>query len=153
VAAFKFRLASVLRFRERVKEEKQWELAALNATRQEIEDQVRALEQELVDTENRMAAEVGQLFSASELRLQGEYVGSLEHRLQKQRIALEQLDEKIVAKREELVEAMRGMKTLEQLRRRLEEKFRHEDDVEQQKFTDEVAQRKFTDPYKRKKLP
>jgi flagellar FliJ protein len=153
VAAFKFRLASVLRFRERVKEEKQWELAALNATRQEIEDQVRSLEQELVDTENRMAAEVGQLFSASELRLQGEYVGSLEHRLQKQRVALKQLDEKIVAKREELVEAMRGMKTLEQLRRRLEEKFRHEDDVEQQKFTDEVAQRKFTDPYKRKKLP
>jgi flagellar export protein FliJ len=153
VAAFNFRLASVLRFRERVKEEKQWELSALNATRREMEEQILALEQAALDVETAMAREQGQLFSAAELRLRADYARSLERRIQIQRVALAKFDERIVAKREELVEAMRSVKTLEQLRKRLEQKFRQKENIEQQKFGDQVAQRKFTEPHKRKKLP
>jgi flagellar export protein FliJ len=153
VAVFNFRLASVLRFRERLKEEKQWELSALNATRQQMEEAIRALEQEALDVETALARRQTQLFSAAELRLHADYVRSLERRICNRRIALAKFDEKIVAKREELVEAMRSVKTLEQLRKRLEEKFRQEEDIEQQKFGDEIAQRKFSDPYKGKKLP
>ena len=90
---------------------------------------------------------------ATELRLQADYAGSLERRIRNQRVVLAKFDEKIVAKREELVEAMRSVKTLEQLRKRRAEKFRQEEDIEQQKFDDEIAQRKYTDPDKRKKLP
>ena len=153
MAAFNFRLASVLRFRERIKEEKQWELSALNATRQQMEEQIRALEQEALNVETAMARQQGQLFLATELRLQADYAGSLERRIRNQRVVLAKFDEKIVAKREELVEAMRSVKTLEQLRKRRAEKFRQEEDIEQQKFDDEIAQRKYTDPDKRKKLP
>ena len=153
MAAFNFRLASVLRFRERIKEEKQWELSALNATRQQMEEQIRALEQEALNVETAMARQQGQLFLATELRLQADYADSLERRIRNQRVALAKFDEKIVAKREELVEAMRSVKTLEQLRKRRAEKFRQEEDIEQQKFDDEIAQRKYTDPDKRKKLP
>jgi flagellar FliJ protein len=153
VAAFNFRLASVLRFRERIKEEKQWELSALNAARQQMEEQIRALEQEALNVETAMARQQGQLFLATELRLQADYADSLERRIRNQRVVLAKFDEKIVAKREELVEAMRSVKTLEQLRKRRAEKFRQEEAIEQQKFGDEIAQRKFTDPDKRKKLP
>ena len=153
MAAFNFRLASVLRFRERIKEEKQWELSALNATRQQMEEQIRALEQEALNVETAMARQQGQLFLATELRLQADYADSLERRIRNQRVVLAKFDEKIVAKREELVEAMRSVKTLEQLRKRRAEKFRQEEDIEQQKFDDEIAQRKYTDPDKRKKLP
>jgi flagellar protein FliJ len=153
MAAFNFRLASVLRFRERIKEEKQWELSALNATRQQMEEQIRALEQEALNVETSMARQQGQLFLATELRIQADYADSLERRIRNQRVVLAKFDEKIVAKREELVEAMRSVKTLEQLRKRRAEKFRQEEDIEQQKFGDEIAQRKFTDPDKRKKLP
>ena len=153
MAAFNFRLTSVLRFRERIQEEKQWELRALTATHQQMEEQILALEQEALDIETAMARQQGQLFSATELRLQADYTGSLERRIRIQRVALTKLNEKIVAKREELVEAMRSVKTLEQLGKRLEQKFRQKENIEQQKLSDQIAQRKFTDPHKRKKLP
>jgi flagellar FliJ protein len=148
VAEFRFRLASVVRFRERVKQEKQWELALLNEARRSLEEEIEHSERELLQAEASTVGEEGVIYSAIEFRLRGDYVRVLTRRVYEKRDALNGLDKKLAEKRQELVEAMRAVKILEQLRRRLEEKFHHERDIAEQKFRDEIGLRKFIDPDK-----
>ena len=153
MAAFKFRLASVLRYRERVKQQKQCEIDGLIAARMLVETEIRALERELEHAAEAVTGEAGQLFTVMQLRLYGDYAQHLATRIKDREGALKQCEESIVLKRRELVEAMRAVKALEQLRARLEAKFRREQNVEEQKSTDEIGQRKFADPETRKKIP
>jgi flagellar export protein FliJ len=67
----------------------------------------------------------------------------LTRRIAIKRAELGPIDIAIAAKREELVEALRSVKSLEQLRQRWAEKFRREQDAQEQKQADEVGQRKF----------
>ena len=143
MAEFHFRLASVLRFRERLKQEKQWELSLLNESRQVLEDEIHSLEQELLQAEAATVAEEGTICSAMELRLRGDYARVVTRRIGDKRNSMDALDHKLVEKRNELVEAMRAVKILEQLRSRLEKKFRHEVEIADQKFGDEIGLRKF----------
>jgi flagellar FliJ protein len=148
VAEFRFRLASVVRFRERTKQEKQWELALLNEARRNLEEEIQHIELELLRGEASTVGEEGVIYSAIEFRLRGDYVRVLTGRLYEKRDALGRLDKKLAEKRQELVEAMRAVKMLEHLRRRLEEKFHHELDITEQKFRDEIGLRKFINPDK-----
>jgi flagellar export protein FliJ len=151
VAAFNFRLAAVLRWREHVKDGKRWELRALNETRRRMEAEIHALEQELRDAGEMLAGQEGQVFSPIDLRLLGEHAQLLAGRISEKRTALARFDAELIAKRIELVEAMRAVKSLEQLRKRRVEKFQREQAMEEQKFADEVAQRKFVTAASRKK--
>ena len=153
MAEFRFRLASVLRFRERVKQEKQWELALLNEARRSLEENIHDLEQELRRAEDATVGEEGAIYSAIELRFRGDYACALERRIREKRDSIVTLDGKLAEKREALVEAMRRVKVLERLRLRREEKFRHELNAADQKFRDEVSLRRFIDPDKGQKLP
>ena len=153
MAEFRFRLASVLRFRERIKQEKQWELALLNETQRKLEGELHDLDHELGQAEAMMIGEEGAICSAIELRLRGDYAHLLVRRIDEKRTALAALDKELAEKREDLVEAMRGVKILEQLRRRLEEKFWNQLNIADQKFRDEIGLRKFTEPEKGQKLP
>jgi flagellar export protein FliJ len=148
MAAFRFRLASVVRFRERVKQEKQWELALLNGARRKLEDEILNLNDELLQADASTVVEEGFICSVLDLRLRGDYARVVARRIHEKRDALSELDKKLAAKREELVEAMRAVKILEQLRQRLEEKFRRDREIAEQKFTDEIGLRKFIDPNK-----
>ena len=143
MAEFHFRLASVMRFRERIKQEKQWELSLLNETRRALEQEIHSLEQESRRAEASMVAEEGTICSAMELRLRGDYARVVTRRIGDKRNSMDALDHKLVEKRNELVEAMRAVKILEQLRSRLEKKFRHEVEIADQKFGDEIGLRKF----------
>jgi len=149
VAEFRFRLASVVRFRERVKQEKQWELAFLNEARRSLEEEIQHIERELLQAEASTVGEEGVVYSAIEFRLRGDYVRVLTRRVYEKHDALIGLDKKLGEKRQELVEAMRAVKILEQLRRRLEDKFHHELDIADQKFRDEIGLRKFIGPDER----
>jgi len=151
VAAFNFRLAAVLRWRDHLKKEKRWELRALNETRRRMEAEIHALEQELHEAGEMLAGQEGEVFSPIDFRLLGEYAQFLAGRISEHRAALAKFEAQLLAKRIELVEAMRAVKSLEQLRKRREEKFQREQATGEQKFADEVAQRKFVTAASRKK--
>jgi flagellar export protein FliJ len=151
MAIFKFRLASVLRLREHVKEEKQWQLRALYDGRRELVTEIDRLERELAD--GATAPVSGRIFTALELRLLGERGQSLAKRIKTIRLAVARLDVDIAEKRAELAEAMRGVKSLEKLRQRHQERYWRKQNAAQQRFSDETAQRKYVQPDNRKKLP
>jgi flagellar export protein FliJ len=151
MAKFKFRLDSVLRLREHIKDQKQWELRALHDTWRGMVAEIDALEKELA--EGSVAAGEGKIFTATELRLYAEHSQSLAKRIRAKRLGLAEFNEKLAEKRAELVEAMRAVKSLEQLRLRHEERYWREQNIAEQRFTDEIAQRKFAQPGARKKIP
>jgi len=151
MAGFKFRLAPVLRLREHVKNQKRWELRSLYDQRRSILAEIEALERKLaavagVDSE-------GQIFTVMELRLHAEHSQSVANQIRTKRDALVVLDAKLAEKRAELVDAMRAVKSLEQLRVRYEERYWREQNSAEQRFADEIGQRKFTQVRARKKFP
>jgi flagellar export protein FliJ len=150
VATFKFRLASVLRLRGHIKNQKQWELRTLYETKREMVTEIDVLERALAA--GGTLAE-GQIFTALELRLRAEHDQSLAKRIKVKRVTLARFDDAIAEKRTELAESLRDVKSLEQLRRRHEERYWREQKTAQQRFTDEIAQRKYMQPENRKKIP
>jgi flagellar export protein FliJ len=151
MAVFKFRLAAALRLRERVRDQKHWELRALHETRRQMITEIDALEDELA--EGSAALTEGQIFAAIELRLHAEHNQSLAKRIHERRITLAKFDDKVAEKRAELVDAMRAVKSLEQLSKRHEERYWREQNAAEQRFGDEIAQRKFTRSEGRKNNP
>ena len=91
-------------------------MALLNETQRKLEGELHDLEHELGQAEAMMIGEEGAIYSAIELRLRGDYAHLLVRRIDEKRAALAALDKKLAEKREDLVEAMRGVKILEQLR-------------------------------------
>ena len=132
-----------MRLRQRFKEEKEWELHALNQAKHTLEAEIAALEQELRNMDDALGAGVGEILSVIDLQLASQYSQRIDQRIKAKAAALTKLDAAIAGKRGELVEAQRGVKSLERLHERQTEKFRREQDGAEQKFTDEVAQRKF----------
>ena len=153
MAVFTFRLASVLRYRERVKQERQWEIDALIGARRRIKEEIEALDASLLSAADAMAGKEGQIISARELQLYGNYAHQVTEKMRERQEALKECEESIVLKRQDLIEAMRAVKALEQLRARVEERFRRERNREEQKFADEISRRKFVDPEAWKKIP
>lgn len=144
MAAFQFRLASVLRFRERLKEEKEWELGLLFDRRRRQETEIEALEEERQRAERATLDDQEAIYTAIELQRRGEYAETLARRILVKRAELGPTDQAIAAKREELAGALRDVKTLEQLRDRWAEQFRIEQNAVEQRAADETGQRKFT---------
>lgn len=153
MTVFNFRLATVLRYRKRIEEQKQFEVDGLIAARAEVEREIQSLHGQLADAAEALTGEQGQILAPLQLRLYGDYTRQLVRRIKNRETALKQRDEDILLKRQELIEAMRAVKALEQLRSRLQEKFRRAQNIEEQKFADEMSQRKFADPQTRKKVP
>lgn len=153
MAAFKFRLSSVLRYRERVKEEKRWDLRSLNETRSELVKRMAGLEESLQSAADALSAQAGQILTVLELRLQEEHAQEIMRRLSQERADLEAIAQKITAKREELIEADRAVKSMDLLQSRMKEEFRRKEKAEEQKIGDEVAHRKFAHQRTRKNLP
>ncbi|HXG51838.1 MAG TPA: flagellar export protein FliJ [candidate division Zixibacteria bacterium] len=150
MAGFKFRLAAVLRLRQRIREERQWELRALNERRNLLEAEIAELERELAGADEALA---GGIATGFELRLHADYRNSLAARIATRREALARLDGTLAEKRAAVVEALRGVKSLEQLRARLEEKSRYERELEERKIADEIGRREFSGTGRGKKLP
>jgi flagellar export protein FliJ len=151
MARFKFRLDSVLRLREHVKDQKRWELRALFNMRRSMVAEIDALEHELAEQSFKVTE--GQIYTAMELKLRAEHSQSLGKQIRAKRVALAAFNEKLAEKRAELVEATRAVKSLEQLRVRHEERYWRQQNIAEQRFADEIAQRKFAQPQDRKKIP
>ncbi len=153
MALCKFRLAPVLRYRERLKEEKEWELRGLLETRRRMDEQIRALERQRRRADEGLMPREGQIFSAVELRLHADYARRTAERIEERQAARAKVSEEIAEKRHELLEAQRAVKSLEQLRHRSATKFQHEQHSAEQKFSDEIGLRRFAGPKSGKKSP
>lgn len=143
MAAYRFPLAALLRFRERIKEQKEYELRGLYLEQSRMEEEIRALEGQFERVAAVPADREGQLFLPAELKWRDEYAQLLDKKIESKRGALAIFVKKVGQKREELTEAARAVKSLDLLRRRLEEKFRRRQNAEEQKLSDEIGQRKF----------
>ena len=99
MATFKFRLAPVLRHRERIKEEKQWEVRALQEARLKMEEEICRLERELHETEGVVMGQEGCIYSAKELRLYSDHVSWLAKWIREKRRALAVFEQKLGEKR------------------------------------------------------
>jgi flagellar FliJ protein len=142
MAAFRFRLSSVLRFRERKREDRRLELRALEQAKQHIVSEIERLEQSLVRQRTEIDKQRGKFVAVEEMRLAADFAQKVTDRIRERRGVLAIVAEKAAAKRAELLETNRDVKSLEQLRERRRERHRVEEAREEQKLTDEVGQRR-----------
>ena len=131
----------MLRLRERIQEEKELELRALNLDYARRDREIGALEAELDGIGADAGMEQGQIILPIELQLKDEYAQLLARRIDRRRRELAAVAEQRAAKQQELTEAARQVKSLDLLRQRDAENFRHEENRAEQKFLDEIGQR------------
>jgi flagellar export protein FliJ len=146
MAIFRFRLAPVLRQRERLREEKRLELAALEEASMRLVTEIDQLETLLHAQAEALQGQGGKWLSGADLRLQGEFAQQTTQRLYEQRELLAAVQRKLAEKRVEVLQANRAVKSLEQLRSRLQQRHRWETAAAEQKLVDEVGQRGYRTP-------
>jgi flagellar protein FliJ len=141
MAPFRFRLASVLRYRERKREDKRLELREVEQAQARLRGEIERLETRL----ERLSLDIEELpvlpVAPVELRLGADFSQTLSLRIRECRRLLADIESRASAKRAELLEANRDVKTLEQLRERRRERHRLEESRAEQKLTDEAGQR------------
>ena len=143
MAVFHFRLASVLRYRERIREEKRWELHTLEEAREHLASEIRRLEQLLTHQTEEMEEQRGKILSVVNLRLQGDLAQRVLQGIKEKRELLAIMENKLREKRTEVIQADREVKSLEQLRHRFWERYRRQENTDEQKLVDEIGQRRY----------
>ncbi|MBI3303938.1 MAG: flagellar export protein FliJ [Deltaproteobacteria bacterium] len=143
--AFRFRLAAVLRSRERSREEKRLELAAVEEAKARLTTEIRTLETLIAAQGEELAERRERMLTGADLRLRGEFAQQAARKIQEQRALLATVQQKLEEKRAEVLQADREVKSLEQLRVRLQARHRREARAEEQKLADEVGQRRYLD--------
>lgn len=141
MAAFRFRLAPLLRYRTYLREEKRLELGVLQQQQQEIASQIQQLELRLLQQTQQLEEQCGRAVSAVDLSLQGAFARHVAERLREQRQALTLVQEKLAEKRSEVVQADRAVQVLERLRARAWERHQRKEKREEQHVLDEIGQR------------
>jgi flagellar export protein FliJ len=92
-----------------------------------------------------LAREDGQDLTVTDLQLYGEFVQHLDLTLRSKRLLLQTVEEKREEQRLALLEADKEVKSLEQLRARLEERHQRGEAATAQQQTDEVGQRPYVE--------
>ncbi len=153
MAVFRFRLNSVLRYRERKREDKRLELRTLEQAKENLLSEIERLERSLARQREEMDGQRGKFVAVAEMRLAADFVQRVTDRIRERRSVLAIVEQRAAEKRAELLEANRDVKSLEQLRERRRERHRVEEAREEQKLTDEVGQRKVFSGGKGKNFP
>ena len=145
MAAFRFRLASVLRYRSRIREEKQGELQTLEGAKERVLAEMRRHEELIIQHANDMEEQQGKIVTALDVRIQGDFSQHASQQIRTQHQLLTIVQGRIAEKRQEVAQADKDAKSLEQLRLRLWERYRHQESSEEQKVIDEIGQRAYYD--------
>lgn len=140
---FQFRLAPVLRLRERQRETQRLAFAAVEEQRLQLLHELQQLEARQTAYAQHLMQENGQDLTVTDLQLYGEFVQQLDRTLQAKRALLRTVEEKREEQRLALLEADKEVKSLEQLRARLAERHQHEEAATAQQQADEVGQRRY----------
>lgn len=143
--AFRFRLAAVLRYREHLREARRWELRALVEERERLTSEIGRLEQLLTQQTQEMEEQREKILAVVDLRLHGELAQRLLQSIREKHRLLAVVQQKLEEKRSEVVQAEREVKSLEQLRSRLWERHRRQEESDEQKLIDEMGQRGYLD--------
>ena len=145
MAAFRFRLASVLRYRSRIREEKQGELQTLEGVKAQVLADISRQEQLIIKQAQSLEERQGQIVSALDVRLQGDFSQHVSQQIREHYRLLAIVQEQIEAKCQEVIQADKDVKSLDQLRVRLWDRHRLQEESEEQKRLDEVGQRQYYD--------
>jgi len=140
---FRFRLAPVLRLRERQRETQRLAFARVEEEYLRLQKEIQQMESRLSTYMQRMTREDGQTLALVDLQLHGDFMQHLDRMLQLKHALLRAVEERREAQRLALLEADRGVKSLEQLRTRLQERHQREELAVTQQQTDEVGQRRY----------
>ena len=140
---FHFRLAPVLRLRERQRETRRLAFAAVEEQRLQLLHELQQLEARQAAYVQHLMREDGQDLTVIDLQLYGEFVQQLDRTLQSKRALLQTVEEKREEQRLALLEADKEVKSLEQLRTHLRERHQHEEATMAQQQADEVGQRRY----------
>ncbi len=137
--AFDFRLEKLLEFRRRHEDAAQAEVAAANRAVAEKNQVILGLmtEEDAAKDEIRAAQEGA--IDVERLRRAGDYAGSLERRLQREYLALQELVKAEMEKRNRLAEIHKGVRVLERFRERKLTLHKLELDREERRFLDEIG--------------
>ncbi len=142
MAAFRFRLQTILRLREKERDERRRELAQSIQARQILEDhqQQVAAEWQALNERLRDCSQAGevQVDLMLALRRYQMMVAAQREFLAQQMV---QVDEEMARRRERLMEADRQVRVLEMLREKQLEEFRQEEKRAETKVLDEVGAR------------
>jgi len=141
--AFHFRLAPVLRLREQSRETQRLAFAAVEEERLRVLGEIQQLESRLSTYMREMMRDDGGTLTVDDLQLYGAYVQHLDRALQLKRALLRTVEERREEQRLTLLEADKEVKSLEQLRTRLQERHQQEEAATAQQQADEVGQRKY----------
>ena len=145
MATFRFRLASVLRYRNRIREERQSECQTLEKAKDYLLSDIHRQEQLIVQHAQELEDQRGKILSALDVRLQGDFSHHLSLRISEQYKLLALLQGQLDEKREEVMQADKDVKSLDQLHTRLWERYRHQENNEELKQIDEIGQRRFSE--------
>lgn len=137
---FKFRLQSVLDHRKRQEEDKQREVALVNAEQFHARGVLATLEQGRAENAAALTALLRTAHDPKVLRLYDDFLQGRDADIRWKTRELEQIGERLRAKQLELQEYLRRRKALEIYRARMKEAYEKEEKRREVKFTDEVAQ-------------
>ncbi len=137
---FKFRLQSVLDHRKRQEEEKQREVALVNAEQFQARGVLAGLEQGRAEAAIALTELGRTAHDPKVFRLYDDFLQGRDADIRWKMRELEQIGERLRAKQVELQEYLRRRKALEIYRDRLKDAYEKEEKRRELKFTDEVAQ-------------
>jgi flagellar FliJ protein len=138
--AFDFRLEKLLELRRRKEEAARREVAAANQAVAERNRIILGLMTEEDAAKDEMRRAQQGTIDVERLRRAGEYAATLERRLQREYLALQDLVKEEMAKRNLLAETHKGVRVLERFRDRKVQLHRLELDREERRFLDEIGQ-------------
>ena len=144
MANFRFRLATLLRLRDRVRDERRRLLAEAQVAEDALAERLAQVAEDLDDLkhQHRLATAEGHVNIDRVLSAQRyELVLQLEENLIQQQSAT--LEAEITKRRQTLIEADRDVKVLEKLRERQHQRFREEEYRRETKEFDDVAGRQY----------
>lgn len=120
-------LMQVLEHKRQVEEQKQRELHVLSQQRHVVEDALRTLRQQAVGQLEAMTGADGATIDPAERTSALAYLDSVEGRIVQQRDLLLELESKVVASRDELIEVLKDRQMLERVQERRASRQEQED--------------------------
>src|SRR3954471_12943014 len=140
MAQFKFKLAAVLRHREAIEKEKQRDYALALARQKELEDQLKALDQQMQSTNDdvRQNHLVGRL-DVSFITAHRRFLLGMRRKAMDLAAALAKAQKETEGARVVMAEAAKQRMVLDKLRERQEQRWREETARKEMMALDEVA--------------
>ncbi len=137
--SFRFRLEVVLKHRMAVEDQRQRELAAVLRLRMILHEQLRLMQQTIVDSKRELAGGLVGPVDVDRITQFARYSGQVRQRAAAIVTRLAGAEKQIEAARQRLLEATKARKALELLRDRQREQWRREEDRREAAALDELA--------------